>query len=300
MSRETRTIQSIREIIKKQLDGRYPEREIVTLTEILFRHRLHLEPHEIGLGRQEILAGKDAAWFEKAARALRDGMPVQHITKETEFFGLRLRVSPQALIPRPETEELVQWILEDDPGPAPGIWDIGTGTGCIALALAQRLPQSRVFGTDSEEMALDVARENRRRLKLSVEFFRHDMTSEQPPVEIRETDILVSNPPYIPESEREALDPNVRDHDPATALFVPDEDPMVFCRAIARQALQCLVPEGKIYLEIHEDSGRQVRDLLENEGFGEITLRQDINGKDRMIRARKPLRPHRAEESNQT
>ena len=281
------TIQYIRESIKKELAELYPEREINAITEVLCIYRLDLKRHEIGLRKHEILLPPDREWFDQAIRKLKEQVPVQHITGETHFYDLRLRVSPAALIPRPETEELVQWILDDQPGSGTRIWDIGTGTGCIALALAANLPEPRIYASDSEEEALDLARANARDLRLEVEFFKHDILSGNPPPYLSHLDIIVSNPPYIPLKEKESLDPNVRDHDPDKALFVPDEDPLLYYRAFAIRELRILQTGGKLYLEIHENFAQPIRQLLEEEGYSDITIRKDINGKDRMVRARR-------------
>jgi release factor glutamine methyltransferase len=282
-----RTIQSIRESIKKELGGLYPEREIDSLTWILCQYRLDLKRHEISLRKHEILMPPDREWFEKAISKLKSGIPVQHITGETQFFDLNLKVGPQALIPRPETEELVQWILEDHTGAPERIWDIGTGTGCIALALSSKLPGSRIYASDVSEPALELAMENARNLKLEVEFFRHDIMEEEPPVKLAGMDLIVSNPPYIPLREKKGMDPNVRDHDPHEALFVPDDDPLIYYSHIANREKSILPKGGRLYLEIHENFAAGVSSLLEKRGYGEINIKKDINGKDRMVRARR-------------
>jgi release factor glutamine methyltransferase len=314
------TLQTIRENIKKELAGHYPDREIESLSEILFSHRLDIRGHEIGLRRNEILKPGDAAWFSEAIDRLKKAIPVQHITGETEFFGLKLKVGPEALIPRPETEELVQWILEDigagKPPQNPGgvsILDIGTGTGCIALSLASRLPEATIFATDIHSPALDLARENTRRLGLNVKFLLHDILragetaassgtgrgDEWKAAGFPELDLIVSNPPYIPVGERDSLDANVRESDPPSALFVPDADPLLFHRHIAGFGRRNLRSGGLLYLEIHERSGPLILQVLEQAGFREIVLRKDINGKDRMVRARQTANgPFRQQTAN--
>ncbi len=292
------TIQYLREFIKKELAGLYPEREIEAITGVLCLYRLDLKRHEVGLRKHEILMPPDREWFERAIKKLKSGTPVQHITGETHFLDLKLKVTPSALIPRPETEELVQWILEDlqgsrsiekqpanETGPL-RIWDIGTGTGCIALALASNLPGSKIYASDISEEALKLARENSRSLKLEVEFFQHDITSDDPPPLPADLDIIVSNPPYIPLREKETINLNVRDQDPDMALFVPDSNPLLFYSHIANCEFLKLQKGGMLYLEIHENFGEKVCLLLEEKGFIEVALRKDIHGKDRMVRAR--------------
>jgi release factor glutamine methyltransferase len=227
----------------------------------------------------------DIEWFSHAISQLKKHTPVQHITGKTEFFELTLKAGPEAMIPRPETEELVQWILDDHAGEWCRILDVGTGSGCIALALAKNLLEAAIVATDISPPALDLARENARRLGLTIEFVLNDIRREELPAESSIPDLIVSNPPYIPMAEREYLDANVRDFEPPLALFVPDEDPLLYYRHIAGLGKKVLHPGGMLYLEIHEKSWRQMKDLLQKSGFENIELRKDINGKDRMISA---------------
>lgn len=279
------TIQTIRENIKKELAELYPEREIDSIIELLCRHRLELKRHEFGIRKHEILMPPDLEWFSSAIDQLKKQTPVQYITGETEFFELSLKVGPEAMIPRPETEELVQWILDEQAGKRCRILDVGTGTGCIALALAKNLPDAVIIATDVKPGTLDLARENSRRLGLPIEFVLHDIRKEDLPDELSDLDLIVSNPPYIPLAEKEYLDANVRNFEPPLALFVPDEDPFLYYRHIAGSGKKVLCPGGMLYLEIHEKSGQQMKEHLENSGFDNIVLRRDINGKERMIRA---------------
>jgi release factor glutamine methyltransferase len=280
------SIQAIRENIKKELRRLYPEREIESMTVILFRHRMGLEGYETGLRRDEILPAADIEWFGRAVEQLKEMLPVQYLTGEAEFLGLKLKVGPGALIPRPETEELARWIIDEHAGEAIRILDVGTGSGCIALALASHLPEAMVRGSDAEPRALRIAGENARKLGLNVEFVEHDITRDPLPGKLQALDLLVSNPPYIPETDKPSMEANVLEYEPHAALFVPAEDPLLFYRHLSRAGSENLVPGGRIYLEIHEQYGREVMDLLEASGYGELQLRKDINGKDRMIRGR--------------
>ena len=281
----SRTIQTIRENIKKELTAQYPGREIEAICDILISNRLHLKKHEIGLKRNEVLPQADQEWFSRAIRNLKEGCPVQYITGQAEFFGLVLYVTPDVLIPRPETEELVQWIIEQNTVQDPVILDIGTGSGCIALALKKHLPGSSILAVDVDGSALVVAAKNASKLQLELQFFMHDILAETPPECFPPADIIVSNPPYIPRGEKQAMPANVRDLEPETALFVPDDNPLQFYSAIAGFSWKQLEIGGQLYLEIHEKFGTEVMDLLKDEGFVEIELRKDINGKERMIKA---------------
>ena len=282
------TIQNIRENIKKDLRGHYPDREINAITDILIEERLQLEKHEAGLNRSRIMAPGDQRWFEAAIRKLKSGHPVQYLTGFAEFYGLKLAVSPEVLIPRPETEELVQWIIEENTHSQPLIVDIGTGSGCIALALKKNIPGAQVVALDVDGSALVLASKNAASLGLEMEFFLHDILSEIPPRSLPLPDIVVSNPPYIPASEKRNMAARVTAHEPATALFVPDDKPLLYYEAIGRFASGRLKPGGTLYLEINEKYPAEVLDLLKNLGFQAGELRKDINGKDRMIKVIRP------------
>ena len=285
MADDSRTIQTIRENIKKELKAQYPDREIDAICDILLGTRLHLKRHEVGLKRNEILAQTDQQWLERAIRKLKAGYPVQYITGQAEFYGQLLYVTPDVLIPRPETEELVRWIIEGIQHPRPLIMDIGTGSGCIALSLKKHIPGSQVMATDADAAALLVASKNAVMLNLDLQFIQHDILDNNPPQDWPRLDIIASNPPYIPVSEKENMAIHVKDHEPPSALFVQDDDPLVFYKAIAGFARRQLQEVGQLYLEVHEKYGVKVIDLLQAQGFHSVELRSDINGKDRMIKA---------------
>ena len=288
MASDFSTIRFIRENIKKVLMEQYPEKEIDAISDILFCHRLDLEKHEVGLNRDERLPPADQQWFGQALRYLKDGYPVQYVTGQAEFCSLILDVTPEVFIPRPETEELVHWIIKDLTNPAPVILDIGTGSGCIALALKKYIPASGMLATDVDGSALVVASKNAGNLELDIQFFLHDILTDKSPSGLPMSDIIVSNPPYVPMSERNAMPTQVKDHEPGAALFVADDDPLLFYTSIAGFACKQLKEGGQLYLEIHEKFGMKVMDLLREKGFASLELRQDINGKDRMIKALLP------------
>jgi release factor glutamine methyltransferase len=285
MAGELHTIQTIRENIKKELKEHYPDREIAAMTDILFGARLYLKKHEVGLKRNELMAPEDQQWFERALRSLKAGYPIQYITGHAEFYGLVLDVTPDVLIPRPETEELVRWVIEGIPHASPRIIDIGTGSGCIALALKKNVPGSHIMATDVDASALELASRNAVKLGIDLQFLQHDMLSAGFLKNLPWADIIVSNPPYIPEAEKKTMATHVTAHEPPGALFVPDEDPLLFYESVAGIASQHLKGGGQLYLEIHEKYGGEIIDLLLTRGFSGMELRKDINGKDRMIKA---------------
>ncbi len=211
--------------------------------------------------------------------------PIQYILGVADFYGLELAVGEWVLIPRPETEELVRWIVDDNHNHDPlTILDIGTGSGAIAIALAKNLPQARVTAIDVSPEALEFARRNNEKYSTGVTLLQADIFD--PALDLGHFDIVVSNPPYIPESQRIAMHDNVTKYEPPTALFVSDNDPLVFYRAIARFTRRSLAENGALYLEIHEYLAHETASLLTAKGFGETTMRQDLNSKPRMIRCR--------------
>ena len=280
-------IQSLRENIKKELHGLYPEREIMSLFEILVDYRLGLKGHEIGLNRLLELDNKDVEWFREAISRMSDFYPVQYITGTTEFLGIPIIIKPGVLIPRPETEELVEWIRIENHFKNPRILDIGTGSGCIAIALKKLIPGSEVTATDISAKALAIADENAKSLGLQILFREHDIKTGQAIPDLQEFDIIVSNPPYIPESEKSGMDRNVADFEPFEALFVPDRDPLIFYRLIAEFSRKHLNRGGLMYLELHEQLAEQVSDMFIKNGMTDISVRRDINGKSRMLKCRK-------------
>lgn len=212
--------------------------------------------------------------------------PVQYITGYTEFADMELKVSEGVLIPRPETEELVEWIASNHKHDA-DILDVGTGSGCIAIALSRAIDDSRVWAMDISSEALDIARQNGARYAPHVQFIEGDALSDFSTLFCNAFDVIVSNPPYIPISDKGAMRPNVTEHEPHGALFVPDDDPLLFYRAIAHTAHKMLKNEGALYFEIYELLAEEMRAMLYEEGYGDITLREDFRGKPRMICARK-------------
>ncbi|MBQ6079831.1 MAG: peptide chain release factor N(5)-glutamine methyltransferase [Muribaculaceae bacterium] len=204
--------------------------------------------------------------------------PLQYIVGEARFHGHKFKVTPAVLIPRPETEQLVDLIVDENPGSDLRVLDMGTGSGCIAISLARALKFAQVDALDVSTDALAVARENAATLKVKVRFFESDMLSPQPPASYH---IIVSNPPYICWSEREAMEPNVKDYEPGQALFVPDNDPLLFYKAIVPYAAKSLERGGHLYLEINRRFGNEVKRLLEDNGFDEVRIIDDTFGNTR-------------------
>ena len=214
------------------------------------------------------------------------GRPLQYVLGHTEFYGLDFQVREGVLIPRPETEELVRWIAESPAPDNPAVLDVGTGSGCIAVTLARLIPESRITAVDISEKALSIARENARRLDAKVDFRQGDALGELFPGQREQFDLIVSNPPYIPRSEKASIRVNVTGYEPAEALFVEDGDPLIFYRAIARFGQRHLAEGGHLYFEINALCGKETVAMLRQENYTEVELIQDLYGKDRIVKAK--------------
>lgn len=220
-----------------------------------------------------------------SARRLADGEPLQYVTGKAYFCDLVFGVAPGVLIPRPETAELVDIVVNEHFNQKVKILDIGTGSGCIAIALKHKLPQASVTAIDVSPEALAIARANAERLSTEVHFAEYDILLSDN--DLGKFDVIVSNPPYVTESERGAMERNVLDYEPATALFVPDADPLRFYRAIADRARHGLLANGgKLYFEINERFGAEMRQMLEDKGFNNVKILTDMYGKERFAEAR--------------
>lgn len=212
--------------------------------------------------------------------------PVQYVLNEAWFYDMFLYVDENVLVPRPETEELVDWLLKDLQQPGT-VLDIGTGSGCIALAIKKHAPQLTVHACDISEGALKVAQRNAGRLYLDMQFHQLDILSAAAQASLPIFDIIISNPPYIPQSDQAEMTRNVLDHEPWQALFVENNDPLLFYSAIAVFAKDHLSGNGAVYLEIHEAMGNAVAAVFEQQGFNDVEIRKDLQGKDRMVKAKK-------------
>ena len=217
---------------------------------------------------------------------LRAWRPVQYIIGTASFDDMELEVCEGVLIPRPETEELVEWVASETPCGAK-IVDVCTGSGCIAIALSRRVKQSRVWGIDISQDALAIARRNVVKYAPAIELVEGDALADFSQLIDEEVDVVVSNPPYIPNSDRKLMRRNVTEHEPHIALFVEDDDPLLFYRSIARTALRMLRSGGKLYFEIYENYATEMVDMLTNEGFVNVVVREDFRAKQRMVCAEK-------------
>ena len=272
--------------ISEELTDSYSAGEISALTRIVATELLGVSQMVFYLKDDITLTAEQQALLDNAIERLKKHEPIQYILGYSDFCGLRFKVTPATLIPRPETSELVEWITSEATGHE-SILDIGTGSGCIAVSLANKLPQSKVTAWDISTDALAVAAENSKTNGCAVTFEQVDILAYQPTGEL--FDIIVSNPPYIKENEKEAMHSNVLDWEPHTALFVSDSDPLLFYRTIANKSLALLKPNGRLYFEINRAHGKETMEMLAALGYTSIELRKDFADNDRMIRAVKKL-----------
>lgn len=281
---------SVKEIIqqfKAELADIYPSHEAFQFVWLLFEHLHGWSKTDLMLHDHTKLTVSDHLFVQKALERLKNHEPIQYILGETEFFGMPFTVNSSVLVPRPETEELVEWILSCCPTNQPfDILDIGTGSGCLAIALAKNLPQARVWAWDISEKALATASRNADRNDVKVSFEQKDVLTTQPS-DIRKFNIIVSNPPYVRESEKEEMQKNVLDFEPHLALFVKDDDALLFYRRITELAAESLSSEGMLFFEINQALGEATKELIAGYGFKNTELRKDLSGNHRMIKAHK-------------
>ena len=278
------SLNEIKQALKKQLAGQFETVELGPLLSILVEHITGWDQMQQVVHKDNLISEDQSLAFETAAAQLLAGRPIQYITGKAWFMGEAYAVNDQVLIPRPETEELVEWVIEyaEIKGKALRILDIGTGSGCIAIALKKALPEATVAAIDISTGAIKIAEANAAALKADIEFITLDIlnTAFLP----GQYDVIISNPPYIPMHEMKHMELQVTDHEPNIALFVPDEDPLVFYKAIARLAKLHLSSNGQLFFEIHYDQGDAMIQLLDEMHF-HAELRADLFEKDRMVRA---------------
>ena len=269
------------------LQGVYDKEEVHCFFYILCDFFLQYSRFEVSMALDTIVSAKNITAFDMALLRLKKQEPIQYILGCTAFYGLTFKVNKHTLIPRPETEELVDWVLSNlhDQDSMLDILDIGTGSGCIAISLAKNIPTARVSGLDISEKTLEVAQENAVKNQVLVSFCKKDI--------LRTTslknryNVMVSNPPYVRQLEKKAMNANVLDYEPGVALFVPNEDPLLFYRKIAQLAIVSLQTRGWLYFEINEYLSKEMDVLLKEIGFANIEIKKDFREVPRMIKCQK-------------
>lgn len=280
------TLQALTVKMKERLASAVAPDEAQAMVRTIFGALKGWTPVDLALKRDSTVSDFMARKAMEAVERVVAGEPLQYVLGETRFYGNTLAVTPAVLIPRPETEELVDMIVSDNTGEDLRVLDLCTGSGCIAVSLARALRFPVVTAVDLSEDALAVARENGERLRVKVDFRREDVLAMRD--DGSRYDIIVSNPPYVLDSERSQMSPRVLDHEPAMALFVPDDDPLRFYKAIVAYASDALVAGGRLYLEINPMGVDGIRRLLVDVGLEDIDMIRDMTGRERFAKARKP------------
>lgn len=280
------TVQESTYFLLNKLRSIYEEGEASAITDLVMENLTGSKKAERMIYKNAVITVEEEARLNTIAKRLLEHEPVQYVLNESWFCGLRFYVDESVLIPRPETEELVEWIISNCRFPVDElkILDIGTGSGCIPISLKRRIRKAQVWSCDISEKALEVAKRNAVSLGTEVNFRQLDFLDRAQWHLLPTFDISVSNPPYVPEKDKRTMQPNVLRYEPPTALFVPDNDPLVFYRAIAEFGKTNLNMNGSIYTEIHESLGAATAELFREAGYS-TELKKDMHGKDRMMRA---------------
>ena len=268
-----------------RLGNLYDDREAKSIIKMLLEDRFGISAMDQMINK---IVSVDEKKLNSTMARLEKMEPVQYVTGVAGFFGRKFKVQSGVLIPRPETEELVSWMIESNDASNPVIWDIGTGSGCISISLDLGIPDSKTIGTDFSASAIGIAEANNSKLGSDVQFIRSDIFEDDPSAQV--FNIIVSNPPYIPKLEKSLIHQNVLGHEPGSSLFVPNDNPLVFYLRIAEVALKKLKNGGSLFFEIHENYGSDICRLLETMGYQKTEIKKDMQGKDRMVRAGKFLK----------
>ncbi len=283
------TIDSANRLMITSLNGIYDEREAGAICSLVMERLTGLSKTERLVHKTDILNQEKEDLFNQYLQDLLRQRPVQYVLQEAWFGGLPFYVDERVLIPRPETEELTDWLIQDECSAVPAltVLDIGTGSGCIPVFIKKKRPRLQVFALDISQAALDIANNNCQKHHVAVECILCDILDKTQWERLPLTNLIISNPPYIPEKMKSSLDKHVRDFEPAIALFAPDSDPIVFYKVIGEMARLKLKPGGAIFLEIHHDHAKEILDWYEANGFA-VTLKKDFSGNNRMIKALVP------------
>jgi release factor glutamine methyltransferase len=283
-----KTVKDVFDRFKTELTNVYDPQESEAIILLILSDLLNISKAKLKAFPETEIGFQQADKLQDILQELKTGKPVQYVLGHTEFYGLPFKVTPAVLIPRPETEELVQWIIEtvqQSQTPVINILDIGTGSGCIPISIKHNLLNINAFAIDISTDALIMAKANAGLNKTDVNFIEADILNFPTDISLPKFDIIVSNPPYVTLEDKTKMHTNVTDFEPHTALFVPENDPLIFYKAIADFAKKHLIPNGLLFFEINESFGLETVELLQSKSFKNIELRQDMSGHDRMIKA---------------
>lgn len=283
-----KTLKAVAEIFRKEMSDLYDVKEIDSLFNMTVAEIADISSAKIKAFPELEVSNEQFDVINKTINELKTGKPIQYIFGHADFFGLTFKVNPSVLIPRPETEELVEWIIssvKEGQRNVGRVLDIGTGSGCIAISLKKNLPDVSVAAIDISPGALKIAEENAKLNGVDLTLIQTDILDTEHKIENPKFDIIVSNPPYVTLEDKTRMHVNVTDFEPHTALFVPENDPLIFYKAIADFALNSLENGGLLFFEINESYGEQIVEMLNNKLFKNIELRTDLSGKNRMVKA---------------
>jgi release factor glutamine methyltransferase len=280
------TIEAANRLLLSSLSEMYDEREAASISSMVMEHITGMPKNLRLLQKTDLFTVKQETSYGSILLELINHRPVQYVLGEAWFGPIPFYVDENVLIPRPETEELVDWLLKDSAlkGPGTNVLDIGTGSGCIPVYIKKKRNDFNVLGLDISDAALNIAEKNAKGQDVYIHFFQCDIRDQDQWGKIPASHIIISNPPYIPEKQKQILEKHVRDFEPGLALFVPDEDPIIFYKLIGHIALQKLRPGGTLFLEIHHDYANDIVGWYEKNGFS-LELRKDFSGNNRMIKA---------------
>ena len=275
----------LRALTRMQLREMYPPQEADTIALQLFSHITGLSAAEMVIEKSRRLTESEMYFIQRSLMRLKRQEPLQYIIGSTNFFGYDFKVDPSVLIPRPETEELVDWILKNNKelNRQISILDIGTGSGCIAISLKKNLNNAEVYAVDISTEALKIAIDNATSLNADIDIEQLDILDEEACEFMPNFDIIVSNPPYVTPEDREKMQPNVVDYEPSLALFVEEDDPLLYYREVISFSHDHLNKGGSLYFECNESNANQVAGMLKTNGFKDVQVRKDMQGKDRMV-----------------
>jgi release factor glutamine methyltransferase len=286
MAVKIQTIKDIRFYIGQELADLYNNKEIKILSDIIIKTATGITKLHQLYDDNQIITGIDQQKIFRYTDDLKTGKPIQYVTGETTFYNCTIKLNTSTLIPRPETEELVDLIIRDNKGYAGNIIDFGSGSGCITIALAVNLPSARLMGIEISDEAIDISRQNAEINHAKVNFLKNDILNFDFST-IDKVGIIVSNPPYVRDSEKKQMSQNVLGFEPPLALFVSDSEPLIYYKFILKIADQILLPGGLVYFEINEALGKSMSHLVESFNYTEIEVVRDLNNKERILKARK-------------
>ena len=284
---EIMTLKDLNNNLFSELSKLYPENETKSLVSQIFTHVLNLSRFQVSLNPSKLVDPIYEIKIKNIVHDLKEFKPIQYILGFTEFYNCKLEVNQHVLIPRPESEELIDWVLKNKNWDKPNILDLGTGSGCLAIALSRHIHNSITTGIDISPEAIEIARKNAKLNNVNIKFIQHDILTGMGFIETGKFHLIVSNPPYVRESEKKHMQANVLNWEPSLALFVPDSNPLLFYKKIIAVSYRLLAPGGYLFLEINENFPEEITQLYKENNFTGIEIKKDLAGRYRMAKGEK-------------